>query len=168
MNFYKEYLEKHLEKMSVDQKMWGGIGVFAVIMIIMFTLFAGGATGVLVGKKIAAGLLEMFLPGYIIVKLYLNDMKITENQALDRFILALGLSFVTVQLLAFVTEYVSVFGLNEDQDERIARENYKSLIIVALVIGTAFGVKYLPTYLPKYLEEWKKKKEAKAAAGETK
>lgn len=167
MNFYKEHLEKHLEKLSVDQKMWGGIGVFAVIMVIMFSLFAGGGTGVLVGEKIAAGLLEMFVPGYVIVKLFLNDMKVTDNQALDRFILSLGLSFVTVQLLAFVTEYITVFGLNEDQDERISRENYKSLIIVALVIGSAFGAKYLPTYLPKYIEEWKKKKEAKEA-GEAK
>lgn len=156
MNFYKEYLEKHLEKMSVDQKMWGGIGVFSVIMVVMFSLFTTGGA-LVVAEKIGAGLLEMFVPGYVIVKLYLNDMKVTENQALDRFILSLGLSFVTVQLLSFITEYITVFGLNEDQDERISRENYKSLIIVALVIGTAFGVKYLPSYLPKFLENWKKK-----------
>ncbi|BBL71061.1 hypothetical protein [Methylogaea oryzae] len=141
MSFYKEYLDK----LSIDQKMWGGVGVFTVIMVIMFSVFT--SSGILVAEKIAVGVLEMLVPGYVIVKLFLNDLKVTENAALDRFILSLGLSIVTVQLLAFVTEYVSVFGLNEDQDERIARENYKSLIIVALVIGGAFAAKYLPPYL---------------------
>lgn len=156
MNFYEKYLEqylgKYLEKMSVDQKMWGGIGVFSVIMIIMFSLFTNSAF--LVAEKIGVGLLEMFIPGYVIVKLFMNDVKVTENQALDRFIISLGISFVTVQLLAFITEYITVFGLNEDQDERIRRENYKSLIIVALVIGTAFGVKYLPgsEFAAKYIQ----------------
>jgi xanthine/uracil permease len=155
-NLYDTYLAKHLEKLSVDQKMWGGIAVFSLIMVILFSLFTTGGASV-VALKIGVGLLEMFVPGYIIVKLYMNDVKISESQALDRFILSLGMSFATVQVLSFITEYITVFGLNEDQDERISRENYKSLIIVALVIGTAFGVKYLPTYFPQFMEKWKKK-----------
>lgn len=156
MNFNKEYLDSILAKMSIDQKMWGGIGVFSVIMIVLFSLFTGSAF--LVAEKIGAGLLEMVVPGYVIVKLFLNDMQVTENRALDRFILSLGISIAIIIPLAFVTEYITIFGFNEDQDERIARESYKAIIIVLFVIGAAFGAKYLPTYLPKYLEEWKAKK----------
>jgi hypothetical protein len=93
-------------------------------------------------QKFAAGIVVMFLPGYVIHKLFLNDIQLTSNRVMDKFIVSLGLSIVTVQSLAFIAQYITIFGFNEDFDERVARGNYKSLIIVALVIGGAFGVKY--------------------------
>lgn len=136
MNGLKEFYNR----LSDDQKMWAGIFAMSMVLISVMSAFTGNF--VLYVEKFAAGILVMFLPGYVIHKLFLNDIALTSNRVMDKFIVSLGLSIVTVQMLAFFAQYVTVFGLNEDQDERIARENYKSLIIVALVIGGAFAVKY--------------------------
>ena len=136
MNGLKEFYNR----LSDDQKMWAGIFAMSMVLISVMSAFTGNF--VLYVEKFAAGILVMFLPGYVIHKLFLNDVALTSNRVMDKFIVSLGLSIVTVQMLAFIAQYITVFGFNEDQDERIARENYKSLIIVALVIGGAFGVKY--------------------------
>jgi hypothetical protein len=136
MNALKEFYNR----LNDDQKMWAGIFAMSMVLISVMSAFTGNF--VLYVEKFAAGIFVMFLPGYVIHKLFLNDISLTSNRVMDKFIVSLGLSIVTVQMLAFFAQYVTVFGLNEDQDERIARENYKSLIIVALVIGGAFAVKY--------------------------
>ena len=136
MNALKEFYNR----LSDDQKMWAGIVAMSLVLISVMSAFTGNF--VLYVEKFAAGILVMFVPGYVIHKLFLNDIQLTANRVMDKFIVSLGLSIVTVQTLAFFAEYVTVFGLNEDPDERIARQNYKSLIIVALIIGGAFGVKY--------------------------
>lgn len=133
-------LKELYNRLSDDQKMWAGIVAMSLVLIAVMTVFTGNF--VLYIEKFAAGILVMFVPGYVIHKLFLNDIQLTSNRVMDKFIVSLGLSIVTVQTLAFFAQYVTVFGLNEDPDERIARGNYKSLIIVALVIGSAFGVKY--------------------------
>lgn len=133
-------LKELYNRLSDDQKMWAAIFAFSMVLITVMTVFTGNF--ILYVEKFAAGILVMFLPGYVIHKLFLNDVQLTSNRVMDKFIVSLGLSIVTVQTLAFFAEYVSVFGFNEDQDERIARQNYKSLIIVALIIGGAFVAKY--------------------------
>ncbi|HLF98101.1 MAG TPA: hypothetical protein VI457_13235 [Methylococcaceae bacterium] len=136
MNALKEFISR----LNDDQKMWAAIFAMSLVLISVMSAFTGNF--VLYVEKFAAGIFVMFLPGYVIHKLFLNDVALTANRVMDKFIVSLGLSIVTVQTLAFFAEYVSVFGFNEDPDERIARQNYKSLIIVALIIGGAFGVKY--------------------------
>lgn len=152
MNALKEFYNR----LSDDQKMWAAIFAFSMVLISVMTVFSGNF--VLYVEKFAAGILVMFLPGYVIHKLFFNDVALTSNRVMDKFIVSLALSIVTVQTLAFFAQYVTVFGLNVDQDARIASENRKSLIIVALVIGGAFGVKYY-NQIVAFLRTFLKKKD---------
>jgi uncharacterized membrane protein len=149
-------LKEIYSKLNDDQKMWGAIALASAVLIAVMAVFGFGGSPVLLIQKFASAILVMFLPGYVIHKLFLNNFQLTENRVMDKFIISLGLSIVTVQTLAFFAEYVTVFGLNQDPDERIARQNYKSLIIVALVIGTAFGAKYY-TKILELLKKYKQK-----------
>lgn len=149
-------LKELYNRLSDDQKMWAAIFAMSLVLISVMTVFTGNF--MLYVEKFAAGILVMFLPGYVIHKLFFNDVQLTANRVMDKFIVSLGLSIVTVQMLAFFAEYITVFGLNVDQDARIASENRKSLIIVALVIGGAFGVKYY-NQIVAFLRTFLKKKD---------
>jgi hypothetical protein len=61
---------------------------------------------------------------------------------MDRFIVSLAISIVTVLTISFFAEYITVFGLNVDPDQRISTQNYKGPIIAVLVIVVAVCVKY--------------------------
>lgn len=124
-----------------DILIWGGILLVSAVFIGVFMIFTTTSPVDLI-KKILSAILIMFLPGYIITKLYLNDVKLTENSAADKFILSFGLSIVTVQSLAFIVNYFAVYGENLDQEIRIKTEAYMPLIIVTLVIATAVVLKF--------------------------
>lgn len=128
-------------KYKSDLIMWAGILVVSIIFIVIFSVFTT-TSPVDLAKKILSAILIMFLPGYVIVKLYLDDLKLSENPAVDKFILSFGLSMVTVQSLAFLVNYFAVYGENLDQEVRIQVENLIPPMIVVLVIATAVGLKF--------------------------
>lgn len=128
-------------KYKTDLLMWGGVLVVSFVFIGIFMVFTTTSPITLIAKILSA-IFIMFLPGYIIVKLYLDEVKLTENPALDRFILSFALSIVTVQSLAFLVSYFAVHSLELDQEIRIGLENWVPPIIVILVIGVAVGLKF--------------------------
>lgn len=134
-------------KMNIDSKyktdllMWAGILVISLVFIGIFMVFTTTSPLSLITKMLSA-ILIMFLPGYVIVKLYLDQVKLTENPALDRFILSFGLSIVTVQSLAFLVSYFAVHQLELDQEIRIGLENWVPPIIAVLVVAVAVGLKF--------------------------
>ncbi|MFN3918855.1 MAG: hypothetical protein ACK4JF_01015 [Methylohalobius sp.] len=128
-------------KYKTDLLMWAGILVVSLVFIGIFMVFTT-TSPLALGAKILSAILIMLLPGYVIVKLYLDQVKLTENPALDRFILSFAISIVTVQSLAFLVTYFAVHELELDQEIRIGLENWVPLIIVALVIALAVGIKF--------------------------
>ncbi|GAB6068009.1 hypothetical protein JCM13664_13280 [Methylothermus subterraneus] len=128
-------------KYKTDLLMWAGILVVSVVFIGIFMVFTTTSPLELI-KKILSAILIMFLPGYVIVKLYLDEFKLTENAALDKFILSFALSIIPVQSLAFLVNYFAIHSLELDQEIRIGLENWVPLIIVLLVIAVAVGLKF--------------------------
>lgn len=128
-------------KYKTDLLMWAGILLVSLAFIGIFMVFTTTSPLTLI-MKILSAILIMFLPGYIIVKLYMDQVKLTENPALDKFILSFALSIVTVQSLAFLVNYFAVHQFDLDQEIRIKLENWVPLIIVALVIAVAVGLKF--------------------------
>lgn len=128
-------------KHKPDLLMWLGILAVSVVFIGIFMIFTTTSPLELI-KRILSAILIMFLPGYVIVKLYLDDLKMSENAAVDKFILSFGLSIVTVQSLAFLVNYFAIHAADLDQEIRIQLENMVPPIIVVLVIGTAVGLKF--------------------------
>jgi|GEM_PF-799128 len=124
-----------------DILMWAGIAVVSAVFIGIFMVFTTTSPVDLI-KKILSAILIMFLPGYVIVKLYLNDLKLTDNPAVDKFILSFGTSMVTVQSLAFLVNYFAIHAADLDQEIRIQLESWVPLIIVALIIAVAVGLKF--------------------------
>ncbi len=124
-----------------DILMWAGIALVSTIFIGIFMVFTTSSPIDLI-KKILSAILIMFLPGYVIVKLYLNDLKLTDNPAVDKFILSFGTSMVTVQSLAFLVNYFAIHAADLDQEIRIELESWVPIVIVLLVIGVAVGLKF--------------------------
>jgi uncharacterized membrane protein len=133
MNFESKY--------KTDLLMWAGILAVSLVFIGIFTVFTTTSPLTLIAKILSA-ILIMFLPGYVIVKLYLDELKLTENPALDKFILSFASSIVTVQTLAFLVNYFAVYTFELDQEIRIQVTNWVSPIIVVLVIAVAVGLKF--------------------------
>ncbi len=147
MNTNTETLQS---KYKTDILMWAGVLAVSAVIIGIFMIFTTTSPFELI-KKILSAILIMLLPGYIIVKLYLDDLKLTENPAVDKFILSFGLSMVTVQSLAFLVNYFAIHAADVDQELRIKLENWVPVIIVALVIAIAVGLKF---FWPKLSELW--------------
>ena len=144
--------ESFQNKYKSDLIMWAGIAVVSILFIVIFAVFTTTSPIDLI-KKILSAILIMFLPGYVIVKLYLDDLRLSQNPAVDKFILSFGLSMVTVQSLAFLVNYFAIHEADLDQELRIKLENWVPVIIVTLVIAVAVGLKF---FWPKLSALWQR------------
>lgn len=146
---------------KADTLMWAGIGIFSIILIIAFSLFSNG--GGLVVKDLFGMAVVIILPGYVIVKLYLDDIEISENltknpdinRAIDLLIMSIGISIATIIPMNFIWNYVLTMGSdgaqeagavnirgNVDEEEiYTGSASYRSLLTVIVVIGLAIGYK---------------------------
>jgi uncharacterized membrane protein len=122
-----------------DKKLWMGIAAFGGVAIILLSLFATTSPFYWV-ERLLITLFQMFLPGYVIVKLFLNNIQLTENLILDKFLVSLGISVATVQTLYFVSTYLRTYAFNVD--EEAIPSNGIAIVVALLVIGGAFGVKF--------------------------
>jgi hypothetical protein len=145
-----------------DAFMWAGVGIFSIILIVAFSLFSNG--GGLVVKDLFGMAIVLILPGYVIAKLYFNEIQISENltknqdinKAIDLFIMSIGLSMATIIPMNFVWNYVLTMGGGEDikagggsnlwgnvDEEQIysGSASFRSLFTVILVVGLAIGYK---------------------------
>lgn len=124
-----------------DDKTLGlGIGAASVIFIVLFSVFHLETSPFYYVEKVLVGLFEMFLPGYVIMKLFLDEIHISDNKVVDKVIVSFGLSMVTVQLIYFLSTYIRTYALNVDED--VIPSNAIAVVLVLLVIGAAFGAKF--------------------------
>lgn len=122
-----------------DKTLLVGILAISTIAIVIFSVFHSTSPFTYLAK-FSIGLFEMFLPGYVIMKLFLDRIQLTENRAIDKAIVSFGLSMVTVQLIYFLSTYVRTYAFNVDED--MISSNTIAIVLVLLVIGGAFGAKF--------------------------
>lgn len=144
-----------------DIYMWSGVGIFSVILIIAFSLFSNG--GGLVVKDLFGLAVVIILPGYVIVKLYLDNVEISENltknpdinKAIDILIMSIGISIATIIPMNFIWNYVLTMGSdgtsgpgavdikgNVDEEQIYSgNASWRSLFTVIVVVGLAIGYK---------------------------
>jgi uncharacterized protein YneF (UPF0154 family) len=144
-----------------DAYMWSGVGAFSVILIVAFSLFSSG--GGLVVKDLFGLAVVLILPGYVIVKLYLDKIEISENltknpdinKAIDLLIMSIGVSIATIIPMNFIWNYVLTMGSDGSSDggavnirgnvdeEQIytGSASWRSLFTVVVVVGLAIGYK---------------------------
>jgi hypothetical protein len=145
-----------------DVYLWSGVGAFSIILIVAFSLFSSG--GGLVVKDLFGMAVVLILPGYVIFKLYLNNLQITENltanedinRAIDMLIVSIALSVCTIIPMNFVWNYLLTMGGGEEStpggasnlwgnvdEEEIysGSASFRSIFTVIVVVGLAIGYK---------------------------
>jgi hypothetical protein len=141
-----------------DIYMWAGVGLFSLIILVALSFIS--STG-LVLKDLFGMAVILVLPGYIIVKLFFDNVEISENltknpdinKAIDKFIMSLGCSIACVIPLNFVWNYLLTMGGGETQqggniwgnvDEEMiytGSASWRAISTVILVVGIAVGIK---------------------------
>lgn len=150
-----------------DMLMWGGVAAFSIILIIAFSVIS--SSGGLLLKDLFGLVVVLILPGYTVVKLYLDKVQLTDNMtkdpdinmAIDKLIMSLGISISCIIPLNFVWNYLLTYGGGEDiqkgggsnlwgnvDEEMIytGSAGLRSLSTVILVIGLAIGYKLFQNY----------------------
>ncbi len=145
-----------------DVLMWSGVGIFSMILIIAFSLFSSG--GGLVVKDLFGLVVVLILPGYVVAKLYLENIEISENltknpdinKAIDLLIMSIGISIASIIPMNFIWNYMLTMGGGEDvksgggtnlwgnvDEEQIytGSASWRSLFTVIVVVGLAIGYK---------------------------
>jgi uncharacterized membrane protein len=125
-----------------DKKLWLGIAGVGIIFIVVFSIFTTTSPFLLLEKFFAA-VLEMFLPGYVIMKLFFDNISFSENRIADRAIVSVGLSIATMVTTYFLTTYLRPYVFNTDErGMEFMSGNVTSLLLLATIIGVSFGIKY--------------------------
>lgn len=124
---------------DTDKKLWIGIAAVSGIMIVLMSAFTTTSLFYLL-ERFVITIMEMFVPGYLITKLFFDKLVFSEHPIADKFIVSLTLSIATVQTLYFLATYLRTYGFNVDED--VISSNKLAVGLVVLVIGAAFGVKY--------------------------
>jgi uncharacterized membrane protein len=122
-----------------DKLMWLGLLGISAILIVLLSLFTTSSPFYYL-QRVVITILMMVLPGYVIMKLFLDHVQFTENPIIDKFMVSFGISIVTVQTLYFLSTYLRTYALNVDED--VISSDIIAVFIVVLVIAAAIGAKF--------------------------
>jgi uncharacterized membrane protein len=123
-----------------DWLLWLGIFGFSGIFILIMSVFTiVPITHYMV--RISITIMMMFIPGYVTMKLFFDHMELTEYKVLDRFIVPVIISAMTVQPSYFLVTYLRTYGLKIDED--VINSDFLAALIAILVTAIAFGIKFL-------------------------
>lgn len=122
---------------EVDKRMWMGIGAVVAVMVLLLSIFTT-TSAFYYFERLAIAIVEMFIPGYIITKLFADKLEFTEYPSIDKFLVSLFFSISTVQTLYFFLERMRFEGLNTDEG---VNSNKLVIFVVFLVIGSAIGLR---------------------------
>lgn len=141
-----------------DLLMWGGVGAFSLLMLAALSLI--GSNGFMVFKDLVGLAIVILLPGYVIVKLFLDNFQVSDNmtknpdinKAIDKVIMSIGAGVACVIPLNFLWNYLLTMGGGEGEkgniwgnvDEEMiytGSAGYRALFTVAVVLAIAIGTK---------------------------
>jgi uncharacterized membrane protein len=135
-------MKNFLEFDQDDKKLWLGIAAAVAIYVIAFSLFWKGGVFYHLEKAFAT-LLVIVLPGYVIMKLFLDKVTISDNRIADKLMVSFGLSIASMIVPYFMTTYLRPYVFNTDEEGwGIISNTGVTMILLVLVLGIAFGLKY--------------------------
>ncbi len=124
-----------------DKKLWLGLAAAAVLYVIAFSLFGGSFF-----KQIERAIffvLEDILPGYLIMKLYLDKLSFSDNKITDRIMISFGISLGVMEVPFYLLKYLRPYEDNTDEKAWGAiSDTALTFILLLLVLGVTFGLKY--------------------------
>ncbi|MGI9211330.1 MAG: hypothetical protein ACR2HF_02560 [Methylococcaceae bacterium] len=141
-----------------DLIMWGGIGAFGMVILAALSLI--GSNGFMIFKDLIGLVVVILLPGYVIVKLFLDNFQVSENmtkdpdinKAIDKVIMSMGCGVCSIIPLNFVWNYMLTMGGGEgpkgniwgNVDEELiytGSASYRALLTVVVVLAVTIGIK---------------------------
>jgi hypothetical protein len=124
-----------------DKKLWLGLGAAFVLYVIAFSLFWGGIFHQI--EKATFFLLEDIVPGYFVLKLYLNNITLSDNKIMDRLMASFAISLVAMEMPFFLLKYLRPYEDNTDEKAwGNISDTALTVILLLLVLGLTFGIKY--------------------------
>lgn len=125
-----------------DRKLWIGIAAVSIFSIIVFSMYWGTGIFSEVGRVLAVPAV-VFLPGYVIMKIYLDKLTLSDNKIADKVAVSFGISLGVMVVPFYFLKYFRTYEDNTDEKAWGAiSDNIVILILLILVIGIAFGVKH--------------------------
>jgi hypothetical protein len=137
-----KYLDQFLTFDEDDKKLWIRVGGALGLMILLFSVFTTTSVFYYLERALIA-VMVIFLPGYLITKLFLDKISFSDNRVADKIILSFTISVVVMVVPYYLSTYLRPYAFNTDEEgmEAVSR-THEVVLLLLLVIGIAFGVKY--------------------------
>jgi hypothetical protein len=124
-----------------DKKLWLGFAAAAIVYIVAFSLFGGDFFKQI--ERVVFFLLEDITPGFVIMKLYLDKLSLSDNKIVDKIMVSFGISLMVMEVPFYLLKYLRPYEDNTDEKAWGAiNDTMLTLILLLVVLGIAFGVKY--------------------------
>jgi hypothetical protein len=124
-----------------DKKLWLGLAAAGILYIVAFSLFGGDFFKQI--ERVVFFLLEDITPGFVIMKLYLDKLSLSDNKIVDKIMVSFGISLTVMEVPFYLLKYLRPYEDNTDEKAWGAiNDTALTLILLLLVLGIAFGVKH--------------------------
>lgn len=137
-----EFLKPYFSIDAEDKKVWLGVlgaGLIGVVLLSVFTT----TSFFYYLERYVVSLMMIFLPGYIVMKIYFDKLSLSDSRVTDKVMMAFGLSIITMVVPYYFSMYLRPASFNTDEDKMQAISDTTVVIfLLILVIGVSFGLKY--------------------------
>jgi Zn-dependent protease len=142
MNNYLKYLDDFLTFDEDDKKLWIRMGGALALIVLLFSVFTTTSVFYYL-ERVLIAVMVIFLPGYLIMKLFLDKISFSDNRVADKIIVSFAISVVVMVVPYFLTTYLRPYAFNTDEEgmEALSR-THEVVLLLLLVVAIAFGVKY--------------------------
>jgi hypothetical protein len=137
-----EFLKPYFSIDAEDKKVWIGVLAAGLIGIILLSVFTTTSFFYFLERYVVA-LMMIFLPGYLVMKIYFDKLSLSDSRVTDKVMMAFGLSVLTMVVPYYLSMYLRPASFNTDADKMQAiSDTTMVIILLLLVIGISFGLKY--------------------------
>jgi hypothetical protein len=137
-----EFLKPYFSIDPEDKKVWLGVLGAGLIGVIVMAVFTTTSVFYYLERYVVA-LMMIFLPGYVVMKIYLDKVSLSDSRVTDKVMMAFGLSILTMVVPYYLSMYIRPASFNTDENAAQAiSDTTLVILLLILVIGIAFGVKY--------------------------
>jgi hypothetical protein len=124
-----------------DKKLWLGLAASGIFFVVAFSLFGGDFFKQI--ERVVFFLLEDITPGFVIMKLYLDKLSLSDYKIVDKIMVSFAISITVMEIPFYLLKYLRPYEDNTDEKAWGAiNDTAITLILLLLVLGIAFGVKY--------------------------
>jgi len=137
-----EFLKPFFTIDQEDKKVWLGVLGAGAVFVILLSVFTTTSVFYYLERYFVT-LMMIFLPGYVVMKIYLDNVQLSDNRIADKVMTAFGLSIVTMVVPYYLSMYIRPASFNTDENSsQSLSDTFIVLLLLILVMGVAFGVKY--------------------------